>query len=78
MGRAGIRRVVMESLEEIIYGKLSMERSFESKNFTIHVQRVEGVKLINPIITFKSSNGGQNTLLNAAEAEIHAHPNLIR
>ena len=41
-GRDGTRRVVIESVEEIIYSRLTQQRNYNSKQFGINVKRVEG------------------------------------
>ncbi|MDX1963887.1 MAG: LptF/LptG family permease [Pirellulales bacterium] len=73
-GREGIRRVVMESVEEIAYAKLTQQRSFTTKGFSINVQRVEGKRLINPTLTFQANLDSPAYTLNATEAEIRANP----
>lgn len=47
-GFAGMRTVVYESVEEVVFRKLKTERSFRNKYFSINVKRVEGRKLIEP------------------------------
>ena len=41
-GREGMTRVVIESVEEIAYGRLEMQHSYSSKNFSINVHDVDG------------------------------------
>ena len=55
-GMPGINRVVLLSLEEIVYGWLSKEGSYETPGgFMIHVHGVgeDGRELISPTITFR-------------------------
>jgi lipopolysaccharide export system permease protein len=52
-GRSGMRRVVIESVEEVAYAKLAQQKSFATKNFAINVKGVEGRKLIRPTFTFQ-------------------------
>jgi lipopolysaccharide export system permease protein len=70
-GRDGIRRVVIESVEEIAYGKLTLEKKYVSKGFSIYVQRVDGKRLIEPVITIVSGDKKQ-TRINAAEAQLRS------
>jgi len=73
-GKAGIRRVVIESVEEIAYSKLTQQRSFSTKGFSINVQRVDGHRLINPTLTFQSNVDSPAYTITAAEAELRADP----
>jgi lipopolysaccharide export system permease protein len=52
-GRSGMRRVVIESVEEVAYAKLAQQKSFATKNFAINVKGVDGRKLIRPTFTFQ-------------------------
>jgi lipopolysaccharide export system permease protein len=52
-GRSGMRRVVIESVEEVAYAKLAQQKSFATKNFAINVKAIEGRKLIRPTFTFQ-------------------------
>jgi lipopolysaccharide export system permease protein len=52
-GRHGIRRIVIESVEEVAYAKLAQQKSFATKNFAINVKAVEGRKLVRPTFTFQ-------------------------
>jgi lipopolysaccharide export system permease protein len=71
-GRNGIRRVVIESVEEIAYSMLRAQRSYTSKHVTIIVKRVEGRRLIQPIISFVSK--GKAATMTAEEAELRGEP----
>jgi lipopolysaccharide export system permease protein len=73
-GRSGIRRVVIESVEEIAYSKLTQQRAFSTKGFSINVQRVDGKRLINPTLTFQSNLDSPAYTITAAEAELRADP----
>src|SRR5688500_4062343 len=41
-GRNGARQVVLEAIDEIVYGMLRTQRSYSSEKFAINVKRVEG------------------------------------
>jgi lipopolysaccharide export system permease protein len=48
----GIRGVVLESVEEIAYRALESERSYATGQIAIHVQGVEGRRLVHPTVTY--------------------------
>lgn len=54
-GRSGIRRVIIESVEEIAYNTLRVNRSYSNPRFSISVMKVDGRRLINPTIVFQPS-----------------------
>jgi lipopolysaccharide export system permease protein len=64
-GRNGMRRVVIESVEEVAYAKLAQQKSFATKSFAVNVKAVEGRKLIRPTFTFHKS--GQTITAETAE-----------
>jgi lipopolysaccharide export system permease protein len=72
-GRDGVRRVVVESVEEIIYGRLRQQRSYSTPQLSINVKAVDGRRLIRPTLSFAS--GAENTpaTVSAAEAELSAN-----
>lgn len=73
-GQGGVDRVVLESLEEIAYGKLRTARSFGTDRLKVNVKQVVGKQLIRPTIQFMSSGGKSPSLITAASAELHADP----
>ncbi|MFM8826071.1 MAG: LptF/LptG family permease [Actinomycetota bacterium] len=72
-GRDGVRRVVVNSVEQIIYGKLRQQRSYSTPQMSINVKAVDGRRLIRPTLTFNSASGKPATV-SASEAEIRADP----
>jgi len=54
-GRLGIRRVIVESVEEIAYGMLKTQRSYSTSRFSVNVKHVEDRTLIGPTITYQPS-----------------------
>ncbi|MEQ8209750.1 MAG: LptF/LptG family permease [Lacipirellulaceae bacterium] len=62
-GREGTSRVVIESLEEIAYGRLRTTRQFRRDNFEINVRLVDGKRLIGPTIQIHQSNGPTKTTM---------------
>lgn len=54
-GRPGVNRVVMLSIEDIVYRKMRTQHSYTDDNFSIHVRDVEGKKLLYPTVTVHSA-----------------------
>jgi lipopolysaccharide export system permease protein len=73
-GRGGVDRVILESLEEIAYGRLRATHSFSTDRLSVHVKRLEGRKLIRPTIQISSSDGRPPSLITAETAELRAQP----
>ncbi|HWA97708.1 MAG TPA: LptF/LptG family permease [Pirellulales bacterium] len=71
-GRTNMRRVIIESVEEIVYGMLRAHRSFSSPFFSIIVKRVEGRTLIEPTISFQSGKNNAGVTLTAETAELRS------
>jgi lipopolysaccharide export system permease protein len=69
-GRRGMHRVVLDSVEKIVYGMLQTQRSYTAPKFSINVKAVEGRRLIRPSITIHSHKGQPPLTLTAAEAEL--------
>ncbi|MFM8633846.1 MAG: LptF/LptG family permease [Planctomycetia bacterium] len=70
-GRNGVRRVIVSSVEEIIYGRLRQQRSYSTPQVSINVKGVEGRRLIRPTLSFTQGGaGGTPATVSAAEAEI--------
>jgi lipopolysaccharide export system permease protein len=70
-GRGGVERVIVESLEEIAYGRLRTAGSFTTDRLSVNVRDVVGRRLIRPVISFKSG-GDSPSLITADAAELHA------
>lgn len=71
-GNPGVKRVVMESVEEIAYGMLRKNRAYASSQFSIAVKDVEGRKLIRPTITINGRDGTPTVTFSAEQAELWA------
>ena len=67
-GRAGVRRVVVEAVEEIAYNMLESKRSYSSPEFSINVADVRGRTLIDAVISMQSAE----VEIQAKEAELTA------
>ena len=79
-GRSGIHRVVLQSVEEIVYGMLRTNRSFSNKNFAINVKRVEGKTLHRVTMTMHAKGDRPPVIITADEAEFSSdleHDTLI-
>ena len=73
-GEPGVRRVIVESIEQIAYRMLRARRSYAHDRFSIHVARVEGQKLIRPTLIIYGANGSPESTLTAREAELQRNP----
>jgi lipopolysaccharide export system permease protein len=71
-GHDGMNRVVVESLEEIAYGRLRTVRSFSNGPFKVNVRDVAGRQLIQPIIQLTNADGKPPSIIRADAAELHA------
>jgi lipopolysaccharide export system permease protein len=71
-GVAGVQRVVIQSVEEIAYGKLRAERAYANQRFSIIVKEVQDRKLIRPEMNFQASSDMPAVRISAAEAELKA------
>lgn len=69
-GKRGQDRVMIESIEDILYGQLQVRRSFNLGKFSIIVRRVEGRKLIQPTVIMESDGDGPPKTIRAREAEV--------
>ncbi len=67
-GRQGVRRVVVNAMEEIAYSMLRSERCYSSPYFTINVKRVEGRTLIQPVVTINARGNSPSITLDAESA----------
>jgi len=70
-GRAGVRRVVIESVEQIIYNMLRVHRSYATGGIAMNVRRVQDRTLIKPTVTI-GRGGGKTITINAEEADMHS------
>ncbi|MFM8379549.1 MAG: LptF/LptG family permease [Planctomycetia bacterium] len=73
-GRDGVRRVIVGSVEEIIYGRLRQQRSYSTAKLSINVKGVEGRKLVRPTLSFQPGGEAAPVTVSAAEAEMRADP----
>jgi lipopolysaccharide export system permease protein len=71
-GHGGVQRVVLESLEEIVYGRLQTTRSFSNKQLNVTVQGVQGKRLLQPTILYHPPHSRSAWTITADEASLHA------
>jgi lipopolysaccharide export system permease protein len=73
-GRRGMERVVLHSVEQIIYGMLRSQSSYRTKQFSVSVKEVDDRRLIRPMISFHGDEGNPPIVLTAQEAELRLNP----
>ena len=73
-GRLGVQRVFIESLEEVVYGRLNTTRTYSDGKLKITVKYVDGRKLMEPILEVRDNGGGQQLSITAEEAELYSNP----
>jgi len=73
-GPGGVQRVLLESLEEIVYGRLRTARSYSNSQLKVSVRRVEGRQLIQPKLLYFDANNDKPTTIIADLAEIRSDP----
>ena len=71
-GRRGVQKIVLESIEEVAYSRLKNHGSHTTNQFTINVKSVDGKRLVEPTLTFKSSGNSPTVVIRAAWAELHS------
>jgi len=70
-GTAGINRVVLQSIEQVVYGRLKTQRSYSNqRGLAIHVKEVRGKRLIMPTMSFQTTDGKGPIVITADEAEL--------
>lgn len=70
------RRVIMQSVEEIVYGMLRTNKVYSNKRLSIIVRDVEGRRLMKPVITLHGSDDGDLSFtITADEAELRSDLN---
>jgi lipopolysaccharide export system permease protein len=73
-GKPGVAQVVLQSLEDIAYRFLKSQHTYSSPHgFTIHVQDVDGRRLIHPTMKIRS-RAGTTIELTAREGSLRLEP----
>jgi lipopolysaccharide export system permease protein len=70
-GFNNVQRVAIEAIDDIAYGMLERQKSFNSNRFSINVQRVNGRQLVKPVVTFAATGENPPLTITAQEAELH-------
>ena len=70
-GFNNVQRVAIEALDDIAYGMLRTQKSFSSSRFSINVKKIDGRRLINPVVTFAASGSTPPLTITAREGELH-------
>jgi lipopolysaccharide export system permease protein len=74
-GRAGMQRVILESIEQIAYGMLrTPPRSYSDRYFSISVKDVVGDRLIRPLMTVTLREGEPPMVVAAEQASLEWDP----
>lgn len=73
-GKAGIERMMVEEMDDILLGILTTSRQYSSKNTTLLVKRVEGEKLISPMLTIQGDNDSPPVKVVSEEAVLKSNP----
>jgi lipopolysaccharide export system permease protein len=73
-GTEGIATVLVNSIEDIMYGMLRTNKAFSTKTFSIVVREVRGRILIDPVITYDPGGDGPKITITAREAELRSVP----
>ncbi|MFM2095500.1 MAG: hypothetical protein RIS70_2624 [Planctomycetota bacterium] len=73
-GRQGAQRVILQSLEQIVYGTLRTHRSYSVNRLSINVKEIDGRRLILPTISIASPENDRSITLTALEAELRSNP----
>ncbi len=73
-GVMGVRQVFLQSIEEVIYGQLSMRHSSNFGKASICVRDVKDHRLISPTLILQSTGGKPAWTISAREAELNLIP----
>ncbi|QDT69576.1 putative permease YjgP/YjgQ family protein [Planctomycetes bacterium MalM25] len=73
-GRLGVQRVIIESLEEVIYRQLELHRSYAEGGVQINVRGVDGRRLIQPTVSVQGETPADSWKLASASAELSSSP----
>jgi lipopolysaccharide export system permease protein len=73
-GYRGAQNIVLQAIADIAYRRLEMQHSFSTRDFSVHVARLDQKKLIDATFSFQAGNGSPASTVTAHEAEIHTEP----
>jgi len=70
-GTAGVNRVVLQSIEQVVYGRLKTQRSYSNqRGLAIYVKEVQDKRLIMPTMSYQPPGGKGPVVITAKDAEI--------
>ena len=69
-GRGGVEQVLLDSFEEIIYGRLRTSRSYNDKGIDLHVHGVSEDWLVEPILKYSKTHDDSLVIGRAQRAKI--------
>jgi lipopolysaccharide export system permease protein len=72
-GQNGIRRKVVQSVEQVAYGKLRTSRSYSTPRFSLSVKRLEGNRLIQPTLFYQPADETEAVSITAAEGQLRSN-----
>jgi lipopolysaccharide export system permease protein len=72
-GELGVRRVIIQSVEDIVYGMLQSQRTYSTERISISVRDVQDRRLIQPVIIFHGHDSGSEITISADEAELRSN-----
>lgn len=75
-GRAGVQRVVIESVEQIAYGMLKTQRAYSTNEMSMNVKGTDGRMLLMPTLTIEAKGDKPGITITAEKAEFRSHPEL--
>lgn len=73
-GFHGVKRVIIDSAEEIAYRVLRTHKSFRSPAFEVTVRDLDGHSLVEPMFWIPAGDGDGMVTIKASSAEIHSVP----
>ncbi|QDT11795.1 LptF/LptG family permease [Planctomycetes bacterium K23_9] len=73
-GQPGVNRVVMLSIEDIVYRKLGADCSYTDHGFSIHVREVNGRDLMSPMVTVHNGGDKGPVKLSAKKGSLSLDP----
>lgn len=72
-GQNGIRRKVVQSVEQVAYGKLRSSRSYSTPRFSLSVKRLDGNRLIQPTLFYQPPDETEAVSITAAEGQLRSN-----
>lgn len=74
-GQVGFQKVIVQSIEQIAYGKLRTQRSYSNgRGLSIHVRDVDERRLIMPTLSWQPPDASEPVVVTADEAELKYDP----